>query len=100
MFSIIARGGLLHDAAGEAIADALDVFRAAAFGDFLAGVVEFLACDEIDRGGGGQRAGRIHRNLGAPTRPIITFGLRPFSSSANFASVGNDGVLVWMITRS
>src|SRR5215469_256269 len=36
----------------------------------------------------------------APTRPTMTLGLRSFKSSANFASVGNDGVLVWMITSS
>ena len=32
--------------------------------------------------------------------PIITDGLRFFRSCANIASVGNDGVLVWMMTRS
>ena len=36
----------------------------------------------------------------APTMPISTSGLASFNSSANFASVGNDGVLVCMITRS
>ncbi|MCY1293758.1 hypothetical protein D9M69_438550 [compost metagenome] len=32
--------------------------------------------------------------------PIITPGLRCFSASANLASVGKEGVLVWMMTSS
>jgi len=36
----------------------------------------------------------------APTMPILTAGLSCFSNSANFASVGKDGVLVWMMMRS
>ena len=36
----------------------------------------------------------------APTRPMTIDGLRFFRSSQKSASVGNDGVLVWMMTRS
>ena len=92
---------VVHDAAvGIAIGQALDVSAAAALGDFLAGVVEFLAADEIDR--------RRSPSASRPGRPWSwrrpcrsgRCGLSCFSSSANCASVGNDGVLVCMMTRS
>ena len=66
MFSIIARGRLCTmRAVGIAIGQAPDVLERPALGDFLAGVVEFLAAHEVDRGGGLQRAVRIDHGLGA-----------------------------------
>ena len=53
MFSMIARGRLCTmRAVGVAIGDAPDVRERPPFGDFLAGVVEFLAAHEIDGRGG------------------------------------------------
>ncbi len=46
-------------------AQAGDAVQRASLGHFLAGEVEFLARDEIDRGGGGERAGRVDCNLGS-----------------------------------
>ena len=102
MFSIMGRGGVVLDApviAAMKLNPAM-LSNGKSVGDILAGVIEFLARDEIHRGRGRQRARRVDRDLGADHADHEVRDSRSLSSSATRASFKKEGALVCMMTRS
>src|SRR5260370_6752882 len=87
-------GFVVHDSAvGQTIAQTENRLERKPLRDVATREVEFFTAHEVDRIAGGKRAVRIDGDS-CPDHPDEYRGSTSLKCSANWASVGNDGVLV------